>query len=108
MNYYNCPNNVNLELLNIPVVRTNFILVEDFNSHSQSWGYNLIDARGEEIEEWQGDNNLIIINKPEDTPTFYSKCWHTTSIPDIAICPEYIHSITKRTVGSQLGGSDYS
>ena len=46
VNYY-CPNNVNLDLLNIPVVRTNFIIVGDFNSHSQSWGYNHIDARGE-------------------------------------------------------------
>ena len=30
-----------------------------------------------------------------------------TSTPDIAICTEDIHSITKRTVGSQLGGSDH-
>ena len=59
VNYY-CPNNVNLDLLNIPVVRTSFIIVGDFNSHSQSWGYNHIDARGEEIEEWQDHNNLII------------------------------------------------
>ena len=49
VNYY-CPNNVNLDLLNIPVVRTNFIIVGDFNSHPQSWGYNYIDERGEEIE----------------------------------------------------------
>ena len=97
MNYY-CPNNVNLDLLNIPVVRTNFIIAGDFNSHSQSWGYNHIDTRGEEIEEWQDNNNLILINKSEYTPTFYSRCWHTTSTPDIAICTEDIHSITKRTV----------
>ena len=32
---------------------------------------------------------------------------HTTSTPDYAICTEDIHSITKRTVGSQLGGSDH-
>ena len=103
VNYY-CPNNINLDLLNIPLASNNFIIVRDFNSHSQSWGYNHIDARG---EEWQDDNNLILINKPEDTPTFYSRCWHTTSTPNIAICTEDIHSITKRTVGSQLGGSDH-
>ena len=40
----NCPNNVNLDLLNIPVVRTNFIIVGDFNSHSQSWGYTDTDT----------------------------------------------------------------
>ena len=27
--------------------------------------------------------------------------------PDISICIEGIHSITKRTVGNQLGGSDH-
>ena len=35
VNYY-CPNNINLDLLNIPVDRNNFIIVGDFNSHSQS------------------------------------------------------------------------
>ena len=103
VNFY-CPNNITLDLLNIPVVRNNFTI---FNSHSQSWRYNHIDSRGEEIEEWQDDNNIILINKQEDTPTFYSRCSHTTSTPDIAICTEDIHCITKRTVGSQLGGSDH-
>ena len=32
----------------------------DFNSHSQSWRYDHIDNRGEEIEAWQDDNNIII------------------------------------------------
>ena len=68
VNYY-CPNNINLDLLNISIVRTNFIIVGYFNSHSQSWGYHHIDARGERIKEWQDDNNLILINKPEDSPT---------------------------------------
>ena len=106
VNYY-CSNNINLDLLNIQVVRYNFIIVGDFNSHSQRWGYNHIDAREEEIEEWQDDNNLIRINQPEDIPTFYSRCWHTTSTHDITICTEDIHSITKRTVGNQLGGSGH-
>ena len=36
-----------------PIVTVNtykFIIMGDFNSHSQSWGYDHIDARGEEIE----------------------------------------------------------
>ena len=103
--YY--PNNVTLDLYNIQVRGNNYIIVGHFNSHSQSWGYNHIDTLGEEIEEWQDDNNLTLINNPEDTSTFYSRCWHATSTPDIAICTEDIHSITKRTVGDQLGGSDH-
>ena len=45
VNYY-CPNNVNLNIQNINVKSENFIIVGDFNSHSQSWGYNHIDNRG--------------------------------------------------------------
>ena len=36
VNYY-CPNNINLDRLNIPVVRNNFIIVREiFNSHCNS------------------------------------------------------------------------
>ena len=85
VNYYRL-NNVNLALHNIHVRDSKFIIMTDFNSHSQSWGYDHIDARGEEIEAWQDDQNLTLINPPYDTPTFYSRCWHTTSTPDIALC----------------------
>ena len=75
----------------------------DFNSHSQSWGYyhieargEEIEARGEEIEAWHDDNDLTLINQPYDTPTFNSRCWHTVSTQDIALCTEDLHSITMR------------
>ena len=106
VNYY-CPNNVNLVLHNIHVRNSNFIIMGDFNSHSQSMGYDHIDAQGEEIEAWQDDNNITFIHQPYDTPTFYSRCWHTTSTPDIALCTEDLHSITMREAGNQLGGSDH-
>ena len=106
VNYY-CPNNVNLALNNIHVRDSNFIIMRDVNSHSQSWEYDHIDARGEEIEAWQDDNNLTLITQPYDTPTFYSRCWNTTSTPDIALCTEDLHSIIMREVGDQLGGSDH-
>ena len=35
VNYY-CPNNINLDMHNISVVRNSFIIVGDFNSHFQS------------------------------------------------------------------------
>ena len=79
----------------------------DLNSQSQSWRYDHIDARGEEIEAWQDDKNLTLNNKLYDTPTFYSRCWHTTSTPDIALCTEYLQSITMGEVCDQLGGSDH-
>ena len=77
------------------------------NSHSQSWGYDHIDKRGEEVENWQDDNNMLLINDPEDQPTFYSRHWHTTSTPDLGFCTEDVHKHISRTVGEQLGGSDH-
>ena len=106
VNYY-CPNNVNMALHNIHVRGSNCIIMGGFNSHSQSWGCDHIDARGEEIEAWQDDNNLTLINQSYDTPTFYSRCWHTTSTLDIALCTEVLHSIIMREVSDQLGGSDH-
>ena len=73
VNYY-CSNNVNLALHNIHVIYSNFIIMGEFISHSQSWGYDHIDARGEEIEAWQDDTNLTLINQPYATPIFYSRC----------------------------------
>ena len=73
---YYCPDNVNLALHNIHVRDSNFIIMGDFNSHSQSWGYDHIDARGEEIEAWQDDNNLTLINQPYDTDFLFQMLAH--------------------------------
>ena len=59
------------------------------------------------VEDWQDENNLTLINRPNDAPTFYSRVWHTTSTPDIALCTEDLHRIIEREVGNQLGGSDH-
>lgn len=101
------PNDKALSLDKIPTEETNFLVVGDFNSHSQSWGYDHIDIRGEEVETWQDDNRLNLINQPEDPPTFYSRRWHTTSTPDLAFCTDDIHSHVQREVTEQLGGSDH-
>ena len=106
MNFY-CPNNKPLSLDTISTEVSNFIIVGDFNSHSQSWGYQHMDIRGEEVENWQDENRLLLINSPSDQPTFYSRRWHTTSTPDIALCTEDLHGSIRREVGEQLGGSDH-
>ena len=106
VNYY-CPNDKMLALNTIQVSANNFMVIGDFNSQSQSWGYNTLDKRGEELEDWQDENSLLLVNDPKDTPTFYSRRWHTTTTPDLAFCTEDIHKDTVRTVGPQLGGSDH-
>lgn len=52
-------------------------------------------------------NRLVLLNKPNDPPTFYSRVWHTTSSPDLAIATDDIQKITQREVSAQLGGSDH-
>ena len=61
-------------------------MVGDFNSHSRIWGYN-------HIEDWQDENNLTLINRPND---FYSRVWNTTRTPDITLYPEDLHRIIER------------
>ena len=66
-----------------------------------------MDTRGEEIEDWMVERNLILINSPEDPPTFYSRRWKSQSTPDIAIATEDIERDSTRNVTNQLGGSDH-
>ncbi|PVD24868.1 hypothetical protein C0Q70_15357 [Pomacea canaliculata] len=87
-------------------VKSGFLIAGDFNSQSQSWGYNILDKRGEDIETWQDENHLILVNDPTDPPTFYSRRWHTTK-PDLALCTDDIHKNLSRKVLDQLGGSDH-
>ena len=106
VNFY-CPNNKPLSLDTISTEVSNFIIVGDFNSHSRTRGYQHMDRRGEEVENWQDENRLLSINSPSDQPTFYSRQWQTTSTPDIGPCTEDLHGSIRREVGEQLGGSDH-
>ena len=85
----------------IDVPDSNFLIAGDFNSRSQSWGYDNMDARGKD------ENKLILVNDPTDQDTFYSRCWHTTSTLDLAFCTEDVHKKITRRVSAQLGGSDH-
>ena len=82
------PSDFPLSLEAIPLEDTRTIIVGDFNSHSQSLGYDHLDRRGEEVENWQDENQRMLINSPHDTPTFYSRRWKTTSTPGFAFCTE--------------------
>ena len=105
-NLYSPPN----KAINLQILQPNsedWMIVGDFNSHSPSWGYPSINAKGEEVEHWIVSNRLVLINTPTDPPTFYSRVWKTTSTPDIAIATDNIQKIAKREVSEQLGGSDH-
>jgi ribonuclease HI len=102
-----CPPDKDLQLHTLPLTDNNLLITGDFNGHSPSWGYQDLNSRGEEIEDWMIDNNLLLINRPEDKPTCLSRAWKTTSTPDLAIATEDIEKICDRQVKEQLGGSDH-
>ena len=66
-----------------------------------------MDARGEEVEDWQIDHQLHLLNKADDPPTFYSRRWHTTSTPDLAFATNNLQASAEQTVLDQLVGSDH-
>ena len=105
-NLYSPPDK-QIQLPQLPENQKDWLAVGDFNSHSPSWGYKDLNSKGEEVEDWMITNRLVLINKPSDTPTFYSRVWHTTSNPDLAIATDDIQKIAEREVCAQLGGSDH-
>ena len=105
-NLYSPPNKM-IQLHSLQPSSEDWIIVGDFNSHSPSWGYSSLDAKGEEIENWVISNQLVLLNKPDDPPTFYSRVWKTTSTPDLAIATDNLQKMAEREVSEQLGGSDH-
>ena len=85
----------------------NCLAVGHFNSHSASWGYGETDRRGDEVEDWQIESNMLLLNDPEDPPTFFSRPWISTSTPDLAFTTDDLSQKTSWTVLSQLAGSDH-
>jgi hypothetical protein len=51
----------------------------DLNCHSPSWKYESMDQRGEEIKNWIGENRLVLIKRPDDKPTYFSKTCRKSS-----------------------------
>ena len=101
------PADKDLTLSNMKITDTNCIIVGDFNSRSERWGYPDTDKRGDELEDWEIDSNLHLLNKADDTPSFYSRRWLTTSTPDLAFCTgDILHKIDRHVL-DQLAGSDH-
>jgi len=106
---YNCyaPPDKALMLQVAEIPEEDCVVLGDFNSHSPSWGYRDLDAKGEELEDWQTFNKLHLLNKPDDPPTFYSRAWKTTSHPDLTFATNNIMRGATRQVLPQLATSDH-
>lgn len=48
------------------------VVVEDFNSHSPTWGYSETDQNGEKVQEWAETELLDLIHNPKLPNSFYS------------------------------------
>ncbi|GFS11836.1 hypothetical protein ElyMa_004844400 [Elysia marginata] len=83
------------------------LTVGDFDCHSPSWGSASMDKRGKELEDWMIENQRILINKPDGTPTFFLRAWKSLFTPNLAMATDDIHSLTERSVHIQLGDSDH-
>ena len=102
-----CPPDRDLSLDLMHPQESRCIILGDFNSHSEAWDYEEADRRGEEVENWQADNGLVLLNDPDDPPTFFSRRWLSSTTPDLAFTTSDLSRIASRPVLSQLGGSDH-
>ena len=50
---------------------------------------------------------MVLINRPGEPHTYYSRAWRKTSCPDLAIATDEVAKITERHMEQQLGGSDH-
>ena len=53
------------------------------------------------------DQNMLLLNDPEDQPTFFSRPWISTATPDLAFATEDLSRKTSQRVLSYLVGSDH-
>jgi hypothetical protein len=82
-------------------------VVGDFNSHLDRRGYAKTDKHGAEVEDWQIDVNLQLLNRANDIATCYSKAWKSNSTPELAFSTVALAHKIERQVLDQVGGSDH-
>ena len=51
------------------------IIISDFNSHSNVWGYDHEDENGTAVQEWAEINHLTLIHGAKLPASFHSRRW---------------------------------
>ena len=82
-----------------------FVLVGDMNGRHHSWGDIVTDARGNIIQSFIEEENLIIMN--DENPTHFHIQTGTFSIIDLAICSPDCFMDFSFEVTDDLYGSDH-
>jgi hypothetical protein len=94
-----CPPAKALALDAMETTNANCLIVGDFSSHSDRWVYPETDFRGAEVEVWEIDVNVQLLNRSNDTPPCYSRSWKTTSTPELAFSTgDLVHQIERKVL----------
>jgi len=105
MSVYIAPNQIiNTEHLNKLITHKNVILLGDFNAKNKLWGSPVNDMRGQIVENFMEENNLICINNGEGTHLNYNG---TVSHLDLVLCSNNISLSTECRVLKETWGSDH-
>lgn len=82
-----------------------FVLVGDFNAHSDTWGSSKNNRRGKDISDLLDLKNLIVLNN--GSHTHFSPSYNTFSCIDLTISTASIASKFVWKVVNDLHGSDH-
>lgn len=88
----------------IPQLPATFIITADANAHHTSWGSEVSDNRGNLIDQWVTDNNLIILNNSE--PTYIHSNGSFSHI-DLSICSSDLATSLNWNVTAHTHNSDH-
>ncbi len=101
-NFNLCQNDLEGLLLQLP---RPFILLGDFNGHSQLWGCSDQNNKGKIIEDFITENDLCIFN--EKKSTYLHPAFGTYSALDLALCHPSLYLDFEWSVCEDLHGSDH-
>jgi len=82
-----------------------FVLLGDFNAHSDLWGNTHTDARGKIVEDFIHKNNICLYNT--DCPTYLNPSNLNPSSIDLTLCDPDIFSDFLWSVDDDQHGSDH-
>ena len=55
----------------------------DSNSHSTEWGYRVSYKAGDQLSQWENDNNFHLLYDPKQNGSFHSARWKKDYSPDL-------------------------
>lgn len=80
------------------------IVISDFNSHNNIWGYN---ETNEEVEKWAKANNLTLVHDTKLPSSFNSGRWRRGYNPDIIFVSGNIKQQCKKKVETPIVNFQY-